>query len=399
MTVEAKKNVKGTKGIKFSGLKTSPSKPTEDQLAKINQFTREPFTADQMYVGQLRLANNAIDRDNERFSEEILQRFAATAIRKTMLFDHARQSQDSAVGKFFDVSIEKLPLQQANAETGENFQLPDGVTEVQFLTPWFYIPRSGVDEKVIVKIDAGIYDFASIGFRAENLVPIRSTEKGKEDVILFWEYRGSGQTSEMTEGSLVYLGAQQGMGVKTADKGEGNDDNKQDKNPDNNKQKDAEAPAAPAKSNQGGITMTIQELLERLKIFFGRTFSEASLYDEIKAAVEERINLAVEGAKKPLNEEINKLKPLAEDGKSYRNNLVSEYVGLKVKLNEVSEKPELQTALKEVAAGYPIDFLKAEIALLKTRVFEKFPAESQLSGGDIDRTNGKTKVNPLVPKE
>jgi hypothetical protein len=144
--------------------------------------------------------------------------------------------------------------------------------------------------------------------------------------------------------------------------------------------------------------MTIQELLERLKIFFGRTFNEASVYDEIKAATEERINLAVEGAKKPLNEEIGKLRPLAEDGKTFRNNLVTEYVGLKVKLNEVSEKSENQTALKEVATSYPIDFLKAEIALLKTRVFEKFPAESQLSAGDFDRSSGKSKKNPLIPE-
>ena len=179
----------------------------------INQFTRRPFTADEIYVGQLRLANNAIDRDNERFSEEVLTRFAATALRKTMLFDHSRETKDSAVGKFFDVEIEKLPLQQANAETGENFQLPAGVTEVWFHSPWFYIPVKGVDEQIIVKIDAGIYDFASIGFRCESMVPVMD----KDGKIQFWEYRGTGPQTEMTEGSLVYLGAQHGMSVKTAE--------------------------------------------------------------------------------------------------------------------------------------------------------------------------------------
>ena len=129
-----------------------------------------------------------------------------------MLFDHSRDSQESAVGKFFDVTIEKLPLQQANAETGENFRLPPSVTDVQFLTGSFYIPVKGLDEKIIVKIDTGIFDFASIGFRAASLVPVMDVE-GK---TLFWEYRGSGPRTEMTEGSLVYLGAQHGMSVKSA---------------------------------------------------------------------------------------------------------------------------------------------------------------------------------------
>ena len=203
-------NVDGVKEFNFAGLKTSPSSPTVEQLKMIHQFTRKDYKAEDFYVGQLRLANNAIDRDNERFSEEVLTRFEATAIRKTMLFDHGRDSQNKAAGKFFDVMIEKLPLQQANAETGENFQLPAGIPEVWFLTCSFFIPVKFVDEKVIVGIDTGIYDFSSIGFRCESLVPINDLD-GK---VLFWEYRGAGPRTEMTEGSLVYLGAQHGMGVK-----------------------------------------------------------------------------------------------------------------------------------------------------------------------------------------
>ncbi len=205
-------NIIGSKQIKFAGLKSSPSRPTPEHLALINQFTRKDYKAEDFYVGQIRMANNAIDRDNERFSEEVLTRFAATALRKTMMFDHGRNVQMSGVGKFFDCTIEKLPLQQANAETGESFQLPAGKSEVWFLTCSFYIPVKFVPESVIVGIDTGIYDFASIGFRAENLVPMRNE---KDDSILFWEYRGSGPRTEMTEGSLVYLGAQHGMSVKT----------------------------------------------------------------------------------------------------------------------------------------------------------------------------------------
>lgn len=502
--------IEDKKSGKFAGFKVSPSRPTDDQLKKINQFTRREFKADELYIGQMRLAHNAVDRDVERFSEEVVQRFVNSAIRKTMLLDHDRSVKNGAAGKFFDVELEKMPLQQAIAETGENLQLPAGITEVWFVSPWFFIPLEGIDPKEIVKIDAGIYDWASIGFRAESLMPIRSTEKGKEDVILYWEYRGSSDQTEMTEGSLVYLGAQPGASVKSAGAGGGSHEEDESKGAvaysattaadegrawDGNaakrnlarwassdgsgdkdkidwakyrkgfawydpanaqnfeayklphhdvidgqlsavwngvssamavcmgsmggvdipedqlpavighlakhyKQFGKEPPAKVLHTTQttGGTVMEMKELLERLKIFFGRNFTEANVYDEIKAAHEEKVNLAVDGAKKPLTEEIKKLTPLAQDGNAYRASLMNEYVAQKVKLGEVSEKPENQEALKGVIANYPIDFLKSEISLLKTRVYEKFPAESQLSGGDVDRGNGKGKKNPLIPE-
>ena len=201
--------IEKTKSLKFSGLRASPSAPTEEQLQKINQFTRRPFTADEVYIGQLRLANNAIDRDGERYNEEVLQHFNQTIVRKTFLLDHGKYDMgEKGVGKFFDSAIEAVSLDEAKSITGEDIELPSGVTDVLFLSPWFYIPKEGVDPKTLVKIDAGVFDYASIGYRAERLVPI-TDQKGS---ILYYEYQGRG---EATEGSLVYLGAQHGAGVKS----------------------------------------------------------------------------------------------------------------------------------------------------------------------------------------
>lgn len=134
-----------------------------------------------------------------------------------MLFDHGKfESRKNAIGKFFDVEIERMTVQEAKKNLGEDLFLPLGVSEVQVLSPWFYIPRNGIDEQTITKIDAGIYDYASIGFRAEALVPIT----GHEGEILYREYRGVGRATEAAEGSLVYLGAQPGMGVKSNKTGE-----------------------------------------------------------------------------------------------------------------------------------------------------------------------------------
>ncbi|MDH4164744.1 MAG: hypothetical protein OEW15_18950 [Nitrospirota bacterium] len=392
--------VGGSKNLKFMGFKVSPSKPTDEQLAKINRFTRRPFTADELYVGQLRLSNNALDRDGERFHEEVLQRFVNSTLRKTMLLDHDKKVRDSAVGKYFDVELEKMPLQQAIDETREQLKLPFGVTEVWFHSPWFYIPRAGIDEKEIVKIDAGIYDFASIGFRAEKLVPIfdPADPSGRP---LYWEYRGTGEDTEMTEGSLVYLGAQRGMAVKGLDTekeipGEGK-----------------EAGNDPAKSHEGGQTM--KDLLERLKGFFGKTFSEgAVLFDEIKAATEEKIKSAVDAATAPLKARIAELEPLvkqvadltplANAGKAYIDDLVGRYVKAKAKLDEKKyETADTQDKLKKLAQGFDLDFLKSEVDDLEKRVAEKFPDKSELGGGgdpgNRDKSSGAGgKKNLLKPE-
>lgn len=394
-------NVGGSKQVKFAGFKVSPSRPTDEQLAKINSFTRRPFTAEELYIGQLRLANNCIDRDKERFSEETLTRFAATALRRTMLFDHNKQSQESAVGKFFDVEVEKVPLQQARMETGEDLQLPAGGTEVWFLSPWFYIPRAGIDEKVIVKIDAAVYDWGSIGFRAKDLVPVMD----KDGAILFWEYRGAGPETEMTEGSLVYLGAQYGMSVKT---------NKSDSSDGSALSDDLKTLSRRGNSAEGG-EKTMEKFLKMLgRLFPGKSFTEDGAESEIKAAQDQMIKTAVDAAitpladrvkaLEPLEAKVAELTPLAADGKAYRDGLAQSYVTQKAKLGECAETPEAQDALKKVAAAYPIDFLKSEVGHLEKRVAAKFPAESQLEGGDPekrDKSAGADKgaKHPLDPNK
>jgi hypothetical protein len=191
----------------FKGLfKAATTAGIDEQLAKINHFTRRPYAAEELYIGQMRLANNCIDRDNERYSESILKEFAKTVIRKSLLLDHDRRLS-AAIGKFFDCEIEKISLAQAIKETGELLRLPEGIKEVHFLAPWFYIPKEAVENTLLSKLEAGICDFVSIGFRAEMPIPVTDTF----GTIAYHEYRGKG---EVTEGSIVYLGAQYGASFK-----------------------------------------------------------------------------------------------------------------------------------------------------------------------------------------
>ncbi len=117
---------------------------------------------------------------------------------------------------------------------------------------------------------------------------------------------------------------------------------------------------------------------------------------------EEDLGKEIRGLIEAKDARIAELVPLAEDGKAYREDLVKTYVANKAKLGEVAETPEAQNSLKQVAVGYPLDFLKSEVAHLQKRVEEKFPAEGQLSGDDRRDKSGDGKGtgdNPLVPEE
>jgi hypothetical protein len=258
-------------------------------------------------------------------------------------------------------------------------RLPEGTGKVKVLWGWAYLVKASFNEAIIANIDAGIYRHASIGFKASELKPV----KGPYDNILYWEYIPPG---EALEGSIVWLGAQPGA---TAQKASGEEP------PDSGTDGD--------KKTQGGGEM--KEFLKKLaQLFPGKTFSEDNTLEEIKAAVEDRIKAettkAVDVATAPLNEKIKDLQPLADEGKAYREGMVQDYVTLKAKLGEVSEKPEDQEAVKKVCAGYPLDFLKAEVRHLQGRVEEKFPAGSQTKGDDRrDKSGDGGKKNPLVPED
>jgi hypothetical protein len=393
MIPAAKTNKPGTKLCKFGGIKAAPTQPTDEQLAAINTFTRRPFAAEELLVGQLRLCNNAIDRDNERFSEECFDGFVKTIVRKTFLLDHNKYDlSKSAIGKFFAAEIEKTSVDQARMEIDGNLTLPEGKTEVWFLCPWFYIPKAALSEQDLVKIEAGIFDFASIGFRCQQLVSIYGPT-GSD--TLYWEYRGK---SEATEGSLVYLGSQFGASVKTAS--------------------DEEPPASAGgdlytqEIPQGG-KIAMNEFLKRLLLSLGKAFTDTMTdeqgFAQVKALMDEK-DLKITTLTTDLSvrdSQIAELIPLAADGKAFRDDLVTQYVVAKSKLGEVAETPEAQKVVTDVAVTYPIAFLQSEVKTLEKRVFEKFPDTGKLRGsqGENRQTGSEggektwKEKNPLVPDE
>ena len=85
-------------GVELSGA------PSEEQLEKINRLTKTKVTAEDVYVFSVRLCDDQVDRDDERFSEACIRELAALFVGKTGIMDHA-WSAEKQVARIFDTEV------------------------------------------------------------------------------------------------------------------------------------------------------------------------------------------------------------------------------------------------------------------------------------------------------
>ena len=117
--------------------------PDAAQLEKINRQAKGKLRAEEVYAFSVRLCDDQIDRDQERFSQEALKALAGMFIGKTGICDHA-WSSEKQVARIFDCAVEY--------EGG-----------VAFLKAWAYILRSAATEELIRQIEGGIKKEVSVG--------------------------------------------------------------------------------------------------------------------------------------------------------------------------------------------------------------------------------------------
>lgn len=122
----------------------------DGDLEKINRFTRAEFDADRLYVFNVVLCNNDIDRDYEKFSVEALKELQQKFIGKTGIFDHSMKSSDQKA-RIFDTYVEKVD----GRKTG------DGEDYYQ-LKARAYMVKSDDNMPLITEIEAGIKKEVSI---------------------------------------------------------------------------------------------------------------------------------------------------------------------------------------------------------------------------------------------
>ena len=117
--------------------------PTGQQLEKINALAKGKLTAEQVYVFSVRLCDDQVDRDFERFDTEALPELARLFVGKSGIVDH-KWSAGSQLARIFDTEV--------LSEEG-----------VRFIKAWAYIRRGGAGDEWIADIEAGIKKEVSVG--------------------------------------------------------------------------------------------------------------------------------------------------------------------------------------------------------------------------------------------
>ena len=117
--------------------------PTEVQLEAINAQAKAQLHAEQVYVFSLRLCDDQVDRDHERFDTAALGALAKLFIGKTGVVDH-RWSAEKQIARIFETQVVK--------EEG-----------ISYIKAWAYIRRGGSNDEIIADIEAGIKKEVSVG--------------------------------------------------------------------------------------------------------------------------------------------------------------------------------------------------------------------------------------------
>lgn len=134
----------------ISGARVGP-----DVLEKISLYSLRPMEEGEVYVFSLILCDNDIDRDNERFDREGLEKLSALFLGKTGIFDHNPKSANQTA-RIFDCQV----------LTDSGRQCADGAP-YYYLKASAYAVRSPQNEGLILDIDAGIKKEVSIGCSVE----------------------------------------------------------------------------------------------------------------------------------------------------------------------------------------------------------------------------------------
>ena len=123
---------------------------SREDMALINAMARSALTPEEVYTFAVRLCDNEIDRDFERFDRAALKALGELFVGKSGIFDH----QWSAQGQTARLYKTELVAEEGVTEAGE---------PCCYLKGYAYMLRSEKNEDLIAEIEAGIKKEVSIG--------------------------------------------------------------------------------------------------------------------------------------------------------------------------------------------------------------------------------------------
>ncbi len=140
----------------------------DEDLEKINTYTRSEFDRDMLYAFTVALCNNDIDRDYEKFSLEALEQLCTQFAGKTGISDHSMKSADQKA-RIFETWVEKA--EGKRTADGEDFYS---------LKAKAYMVKTEENMPLITEIEAGIKKEVSVSCSvAKSICSICGSDKRK----------------------------------------------------------------------------------------------------------------------------------------------------------------------------------------------------------------------------
>ncbi len=127
-----------------------------ETLEKLNKFTRREMSEDEVYIFDVILCDNDIDRDGERFSLNALKSLEKLFVGKTGIFDHNPKSAGQTARIF---SAELVTDNSKTTAAGEPYTYLKGSA---------YMVRTDENLSLIREIDGGIKKEVSISCSAKS---------------------------------------------------------------------------------------------------------------------------------------------------------------------------------------------------------------------------------------
>ncbi len=121
------------------------------ELALINRYSRKQLKEDDVYTFSVVLCDNDIDRDNEHFSDEALEKLAELYVGVTGIYDHDPSAKNQ-VARIYKAETETVP----GRVTAYGAPYRRVVAKA-------YIPRCKSSEEIIAMLDSGIRKEVSVG--------------------------------------------------------------------------------------------------------------------------------------------------------------------------------------------------------------------------------------------
>ena len=181
---------------------------TAEEMNEINRLSRRELKREEVYTFSVRLCDNEVDRDHERFSRETLEQLAQLFQGKSGIFDHNWSAKGQAA-RIYRTQVVEEP--GSLAVTGE---------PCAYLKGYAYMMRTQENAGLIAEIEAGIKKEVSVGCSVKRAVcsicgedmtdcPHRKGEE-YEGKLCFAELR---EATDAYEFSFVAVPAQPRAGI------------------------------------------------------------------------------------------------------------------------------------------------------------------------------------------